>query len=336
VSYKDLLKNLILKRVSRLEQAMERLAALENGDPVRLDIDRRDEIGRLYEYFNDMSRRLHTYRADLEVLVETKTVQSHKLESLNRELAQRYAERTEALLAAEKANQAKSLFLANMSHELRTPMHGILSFARFGQQKTGSAPNEKIKSYFDEISESGSRLMALLNDLLDLSKLEAGKVTYDLRALDIADVLRSVATEMDAFAEEKGRVIHLDLPQQPLIADFDREKLSQVLRNLLTNAIKFSFDASTIRLSAEEVGSELRCTVSNDGPGIPTNELETIFNKFVQSSKTRNGSGGTGLGLAICREIIHQHGGKIWAESAPGEPTRFILQIPKNAQAAAA
>lgn len=231
--------------------------------------------------------------------------------------------------AAEKANQAKSLFLANMSHELRTPMHGILSYAHFGQQKIETASKEKLKSYFDEIHGSGSRLLQLLNDLLDLSKLEAGKIQYTMTSVDLISVCDSLLSEMNAYAQEREIKMRLVYDSKPLEAMMDRTRVSQVLRNLLSNAIKFSHPQQEVVIYSSDQGDYLLCHVKNTGIGIPQAELSSIFDKFFQSSKTRSGAGGTGLGLAICKEIVEQHGGQIWAESVPGGVTTFTFKLPK-------
>jgi signal transduction histidine kinase len=230
----------------------------------------------------------------------------------------------------EKANQAKSEFLANMSHEIRTPMHGILSFSRFGLQKIDTADKEKLKSYFSEINESGSRLMNLLNDLLDLSRLEAGKVVYDFRELDLAEISSALAAEMRAFAEEKGLTIQIKNPTAPLIGLMDRDKIMQVVRNLTSNAIKFSSPGNVVQFILEQTEAHVSFCVINRGVGIPASELETVFDKFIQSSKTRTGAGGTGLGLSISKEIVQQHHGRIWAESNPDGETKFTFEIPKK------
>ena len=222
----------------------------------------------------------------------------------------------------------KSEFLANISHELRTPMHGILSYARFGQQKIESAPKEKLKSYFDEIYESGLRLMRLLNDLLDLSKLEAGKVVYAMQERDLVEIVAVIKSEMQAFATEKGLSIEVKHEAQAVLVACDQDRIMQVLRNLVSNAIKFSTGGAPVRMELSTVEQGIQCVVSNKGVGIPQDELETVFDKFVQSSKTKSGAGGTGLGLAICKEIVEQHHGKIWAESDPGGETRFIMRLP--------
>lgn len=231
---------------------------------------------------------------------------------------------------AEQANKSKSVFLANISHELRTPMHGILSFARFGQQKIDTVDKERLKSYFDEISDCGARLMSLLNDLLDLSKLEAGKATYNMRNSNLIDVLDTVQSEMQAFAEEKQLKIEISKPNDQIIAEFDPEKILQVLRNIISNAIKFSNEGSTINISVNTNEAKIRCSVSNQGVGIPKDECKAVFDTFTQSSVTRTGAGGTGLGLAICREIVHHHGGEIWVESELGALTTFVFELSRE------
>jgi signal transduction histidine kinase len=230
--------------------------------------------------------------------------------------------------AAEQANRAKSVFLANMSHELRTPMHGILSFSRFGMQGAKAEANETLGSHFQEIFESGSRLMQLLDDLLDLAKLEAGKMSYAMGPADFVEQCERIFLEQEAFAKERHLNFALVKPSAEMIVVMDSTRIGQVLRNLLTNAIKFSDPKTTITVEVAEKDQWLECKISNKGKGIPSSELLTIFDKFVQSSKTRTGAGGTGLGLAICREIIVSHQGQIWAESESTGWTHFIFKFP--------
>jgi signal transduction histidine kinase len=232
----------------------------------------------------------------------------------------------------EQANKEKSLFLANMSHELRTPMHGILSFSHFGKQKSKTVSIEKMEEYFTHISDSGTRLMHLLDDLLDLSKLEANKVVYSKYNFDIKSIVNIAVDEFRALLQEKSINIEVKSTSENLMGVFDKDKILQVVRNLLSNAIKFSDPKSTIVISLDQNDNELICQFTNQGAGIPENELDLIFDKFVQSSRTRTGAGGTGLGLAICKEIIEQHSGKIWAESDPNGKTTMTFSISKNKQ----
>ena len=238
--------------------------------------------------------------------------------------------------AAEIANRSKSEFLANMSHELRTPMHGILSYASFGVDRIDLVSREKLKEYFFEITDSANRLMLLLNDLLDLAKLEAGKMEYSMETHDSRTILEECITEFKALADEKRIHLHYTHPEKPCRAWFDYNRIGQVLRNLLSNAIKFSDEGQEIiinlrRDTTELYGEErdaIRISVIDNGVGIPDNELESIFDKFIQSSKTKTGAGGTGLGLPISNEIVINHkGARIWAEHNPNGGTIFHLVL---------
>ena len=241
---------------------------------------------------------------------------------------------------AERANRAKSEFLANMSHELRTPMHGVLSFARLGQTRAASLPPEKVQEYFTHIADSGNRLLSLLNDLLDLSKLESGHMHMNYSSTDLATIARDAVSQLSALAAGRGvRLLIEGSDDAPLSAD--RERLLQVMTNLIGNAIKFTAADSAIRINwaAIEVmpdepdarGSPgWRVTVIDAGPGIPAGEEEAIFDKFVQSSGTSTGAGGTGLGLAICREIISRHHGRISASNMPEGGACFAFALPSD------
>jgi len=254
-------------------------------------------------------------------------------------------ERTAKLVAAVEqaraANQAKSEFLANMSHELRTPMHAILSFAQLGQEKANACGQPKISHYFGRVEQSANRLLGLINELLDLSKLESGRME-----------LRSEVVALTALAKEA--ISHLEplLLQRRLQLDFnaaadlspltgDRERLLQVIHNLLSNAIKFSPDGGRIavRIQAGNLPSGRRAgdtgrvaaltlSIEDEGVGIPENELAIIFEKFVQSSATKSGAGGTGLGLAICRAIVSQHRGTIEAKNRASGGACFTITLP--------
>ena len=240
--------------------------------------------------------------------------------------------------AAELANKSKSEFLANMSHELRTPMHGILSYANFGIKRINKVPKEKLLHYFNEITDSANRLMLLLNDLLDLAKLEAGMMSYSMKEQDICGTISLQTDQFQTALQEKELQLKVNCLEHPLISVFDAERMGQVLRNLLSNSIKYSERGKTIRIETETKHTIIDgkkepviiVSISDQGVGIPKGELETIFDKFSESSKTKTAAGGTGLGLTICKHIIQDHeGSKIWAEANPEGGTIFRLQLLK-------
>jgi signal transduction histidine kinase len=245
-----------------------------------------------------------------------------------RRVRQRLTETLIAKAEADSANQAKSEFLANMSHELRTPLHGILSFASFGIKKYASAKPEKLLDYFSRIKQSGSILLELLNDLLDLAKLESRRATFTLEPTDPAMLVKAVTGEVDILLSERNLKLRQETSELDEQVTLDAEKIKQVLRNLLDNAIKFSPVGGTIDVGINRVQNSVRVSVSDQGPGIPPDELEAVFDKFVQSSKTKTGAGGTGLGLAICHEIVAAHRGRIWAENRPEGGAVFSFEIP--------
>lgn len=239
----------------------------------------------------------------------------------------------EAMEATTAANRAKSEFLANMSHELRTPMNGILGYARLGMKRHETLSRDKINEYFTIIHESGARLMGLLNNILDFSKLEVGKMRYNMQSNDMLPRIHQIVREINSNATEKGLRVDIECSHQQVPAFCDQEKICQVIRNLLFNAIKFSHDNSVISIQCKEVTGKsgtpkLQITVSNYGIPIPEDELEIIFDKFIQSSTSNTGAGGTGLGLAISRQILEDHNGVIWAENGENDLIHFSFLLP--------
>ncbi|MBN1589520.1 MAG: PAS domain-containing sensor histidine kinase [Pirellulales bacterium] len=243
------------------------------------------------------------------------------LESTNRALA-------EASLKAEAANCAKSEFLANMSHELRTPLHGILSFATFGIKRSGTASRESLTDYFQTIEQSGQTLLRLITDLLDLARLESGKTVLEFERVNMGELLQAGIEEIHILAQQRGLTFDCIDVEPGAWAVIDRGKISQVVRNLFSNAVKFSPQGSTIVLSLRCDENVVRASVRDQGVGIPEDELEAVFDKFIQSSKTKSNKGGTGLGLAICREIVGGHKGRIWVENNNGQGCIFYVELP--------
>jgi len=253
---------------------------------------------------------------------------SATLVQTNKELEKKNSEAEVAREIAEKANVAKSIFLANMSHELRTPLHGILSFARFGLKDINKGKKDSFDKYFQEIKDSGDGLLFLLNDLLDLSKLSAGKMEYNFELNEIGQVVDTIKSQMALIAKRKKISIVTDISTPA--TEFDRNRIAQVIRNLISNAIKFSDNDGSIKVESKRKGDQIEVRVYNKGVEIPSDELESIFDSFKQSSKTKSGAGGTGLGLAISKQIVTQHQGKIWAESDKNGNTVFTFTIPQK------
>ena len=351
-------RTLLSRPLSALTSATQQLN-IDNLENVVIDVQTsgRNELKLLEEAFNSMAQRLQKESSEkrkfADNLIKSNTeLQEHRrsLEEtvnlrtmeLQRELIQR--KRTEEELyqinkelihardQAIKANQHKSEFLANMSHELRTPLHAILSLSSFGMSKYSKVPSEKLLAYFQMINENGETLLVLINDLLDLTKLESGKMDFEFQETDFTNLVKVVIDEFNFLSSKQNLSINFTDSNSSVFIRVDENKIKQVIRNLLSNAVKFSPENGQIELISVEENGYVKFSVSDQGVGIPDNELESIFEKFIQSSITKNGAGGTGLGLPICREIIGRHKGRIWARNNPNGGADFSFEIPKQSE----
>jgi signal transduction histidine kinase len=215
-------------------------------------------------------------------------------------------------------------------------MHAVLSYAKLGVSSIAEMETDELETYFKNIQTAGTRLLGLLNNLLDLAKLEAGKMPFKKSPGNFGEVLDHTLIEIGPLIAEKSLKVITETTTKSTKAVFDKQRMIQVMVNLLSNAVKFSPPGGSIFISLSDVelpsGQDaLRCSVADNGTSIPESELEAIFDKFIQSSRTKTGAGGTGLGLSICREIVEAHGGKISAANRQPKGVTLSFMIPRNA-----
>lgn len=232
---------------------------------------------------------------------------------------------------AEIANRTKSEFLANMSHELRTPLNSIIGFSDLLCDQIYGKLNEKQLKYANNISKSGKHLLNLINDILDLSKVEAGKMELDYREFELTDRLNSVKSLLSPIAARKNIKIEINVDKELTTIYADEARFVQIMYNLVDNAIKFSFENNPVRIEARRKGEFLETTVTDIGIGIKPEDQYKLFQPFSQvaafSSKKFQG---TGLGLSLVKQIVNLHGGYVWFRSIPGEGSTFAFAIPIN------
>jgi signal transduction histidine kinase len=307
--------------LAALSKAMERVG--------RGDVDARAPVGGP----KDIAAMAHTFNHMIDVLQERETeLEAHRdhLEELVRE---RTVELSEAKERAEVASKAKSQFLARMSHELRTPLNAVLGYAQI--LKMDEALTTKQRNGLDTIHSSGQHLLTLIVDILDLSRIEAGKAELYLGPVELVARLQAVADIVRIMAVDKHIELGMELdPQLPAVVRADDKRLSQVLINLLGNAVKFTHVGSVILRASvvptddlEEGQALLRFEVQDTGVGIAEGQVERLFEPFEQAGEVKQRVGGTGLGLTISRQLVRMMGGEIKVESRLGLGSRFWFEI---------
>jgi signal transduction histidine kinase len=228
----------------------------------------------------------------------------------------------------EEASQHKSQFLANMSHELRTPLNAILGYAELIADGAYGDPSEKMLGVLKRLEAQGKHLLGLINDVLDLSKIEAGQLVLELSDYCIQDIAQAVRSTLEPLAADKKLGFKVEVAPKLPSGRGDGRRLTQVLINLVGNAIKFT-DTGEVAIKAEAHNGSFHVSVRDTGPGISSADQARLFQEFQQADNTiTKKKGGTGLGLAISKRIIEMHGGKIWVESQPGQGSTFTFTLP--------
>jgi signal transduction histidine kinase len=228
----------------------------------------------------------------------------------------------------EEASQHKSQFLANMSHELRTPLNAILGYTELMADGAYGEPSEKMVGILQRLEANGRHLLGLINDVLDLSKIEAGQLELELSDYSVQDIAQTVRSTLEPLAADKKLAFKVEMARELPAGRGDGRRLTQVLINLVGNAIKFT-DAGEVTIKAEANNGSFHVAVRDTGPGISAADQAKLFQEFQQADNaiTRK-KGGTGLGLAISKRIIEMHGGRIWVESQPGQGSTFAFTLP--------
>jgi signal transduction histidine kinase len=308
---------LLVRRLARPIESIQAAAAKIGSGALdeRIDATRRDELGALAEEFNRMAERLQESYAGLEQKVEERT--------------QELAEKSREL---EVASGHKSEFLANMSHELRTPLNAIIGFTQVLQQKLFGEVNDKQAEYLDDIHGSADHLLELINDILDLSKVEAGQVELERTEFSLREALERGVVMLRERASKSGVRLTLEPDPEVELVTADERRIRQVVFNLLSNAVKFTPQGGSVVVVSAQENGEVLVRVTDTGPGIAPEDQERIFEEFQQTETGAEEREGTGLGLALSKRLIELHGGRIWVESKPGEGSTFTFTLPVEAK----
>jgi signal transduction histidine kinase len=285
--------------IGPIQQIDARLAAIASGNfSGYVDVDNRDELGALGANVNGMNEELRRLYTELEA-----------------------------------ASRHKSEFLANMSHELRTPLNAIIGFSQVLQDEMVGPVNPKQEEYLDDIISSGNHLLSLINDVLDLSKVEAGQVELDVHPFSLHEALERGVVMVRERATEDGVRVGFTADPEVDVVDGDERRIKQVIFNLLTNAVKFTPAGGEVDVSAIRVNGDVRVSVADTGPGVDPEDHERIFEEFRQTEAGLEQREGTGLGLALSKRLVELHGGRIWIESEPGQGSTFVFTLPAGAVA---
>jgi two-component system cell cycle sensor histidine kinase PleC len=252
-------------------------------------------------------------------------------EDMSRELEEARDDALMKRAEAEAANASKTAFLANMSHELRTPLNAILGFSEIiARECLGPVGSPRYKEYAGDIHNSGTHLLSLINDLLDVAKIEAGRMEIAPHMIETGRALESALKFVRVKARERNQVLTISVDDRAAILYADERALKQIVINLVSNSVKFTQNGGRINVSAKRnAGGDFELIVADNGPGIPKERIDRIFKPFAQAdNRYDRQAGGTGLGLALVRGLTELHGGRTWIESEPGKGTRAFVILP--------
>jgi signal transduction histidine kinase/CheY-like chemotaxis protein len=325
------LQGLISKPILHLEDTMRMVSSNKNY-AVRAVKTYGDEIGRLIDGFNTMLSEIQQRDIALQSTNGELKTRTHELEQEVFQRKQTQEELLSAKHAAEDANRAKSTFLANMSHELRTPLNAIIGYSEMLEEETRDSGKIENVQDLKKIQSAGKHLLSLINDVLDLSKIEAGKMGLHLETFDVSQVIEEMVTTLQPAAAKNANSIHVHLAQNLSVMKADITKVRQILFNLLSNACKFT-DHGTISVDVDQIRVEerdwIQFRVSDTGIGISAKQKENLFQEFAQADASiARKYGGTGLGLAITHRFVQLMKGQINVESEPGQGATFTVQLP--------
>jgi signal transduction histidine kinase/ActR/RegA family two-component response regulator len=325
------LQGLISNPILHLEDTM-RMVSTNKNYAVRAVKSYGDEIGRLIDGFNTMLSEIQQRDTALQSTNGELKTRTQELEEEIFHRKQTQEELLNAKHAAEEANRAKSTFLANMSHELRTPLNAIIGYSEMLEEETRDSGKIENVQDLRKIQASGKHLLSLINDVLDLSKIEAGKMVLHLETFEVSQVIEEMVTTLQPAAAKNGNSIHVHLADNVNMMRADITKVRQILFNLLSNACKFT-DHGTVSVNVEQIKTEdldwIQFQVRDTGIGISAKQKENLFQEFAQADASiARKYGGTGLGLAITHRFVQLMKGRIWVESEPSQGAVFTVRLP--------
>jgi len=323
------LRYTVIRPLSALTEVSRRIA--ETGDPEQeIEVTGTGEIATLSHSFRAMVEKIHSEKTGREqALLQLEAYRDH-LEEI---VAERTRELAKAKEAAESADRLKSAFLATMSHELRTPLNSIIGFSGVLEQELAGPLNDEQKKQLGMISDSAEHLLALINDVLDISKIEAGQLKVEAGPVEVRTVIEKAVRTVTPLAEGKNLALELEIDPEAGLVIADSRRVEQVLLNLLSNAIKFT-DKGTVRVRCTAEGAMVRISVTDTGIGIQKEYLERLFKPFTQiETGLSRKYEGTGLGLSISRRLVVLMGGEIMVESEPGRGSTFSFTLPRERSA---